>query len=101
MMEMFGSWNWICEVERRRRGHCIGGLEESNRKSLLLAYLIELNLEFDLLFPSYYSPSFSSVYPVCIQICTCYKNESMEFVRLEELKEPRVKEIEGQDGLWW
>ena len=36
-----------------------------------------------------------------VQICTSYRNDSIEFVRLEELKEPRVREIEGEKGYNW
>ena len=56
------------------------------------------NLEFDifLLFPSYSCSSFLSVLflfclLISIQICTYYTHDSIEFVRLEELKEPSVR----------
>ena len=68
-----------------------------NMKCLLPEYLIELHLEFvDNLFP-YYS---ASIY-LSIQICTSYQNESFEFVRLEEPKEPQVKSIPEEQGYEW
>ena len=36
-----------------------------------------------------------------IQICTRNPNDSIEFVRLEELKEPTMREIEGSVGYEW
>ena len=69
--------------------------------------LIELNLEFDifLLFPSYSSSSFSVsilfVLFISIQIGTLFENDSIEFMCLEELKEPSVKSIDGEEGYRW
>ena len=64
--------------------------------------LRELNSEFDVSFPSYsYSTSISICLLISIQISTVLKNESIEFMRLEELKEPRVKSIDGEEGYEW
>ena len=38
---------------------------------------------------------------ISIQVFTMYKNDSIEFMSLEELKEPRVKHIEGEEGYEW
>ena len=77
----------------------------SNRKDLLRECLIELNLEFDISFPYYYySSSISILFDysyLSIQICIYYQNESFEFVRLEELKEPSVQSIDGEKGYEW
>ena len=51
---------------------------------------------FDITFP-YYSASIS----LSIQICTYFENDSIEFMRLEELKEPSIREIEGSEGYEW
>ena len=46
-------------------------------------------------------PLLASVF-VYIQICTYYQNDSIEFVRLEELDSPTViSGIEGENGLEW
>ena len=100
MMKMNGVWKWICEVERRRRGHCIGLLEGHNSSDSLRECLIELNLVFDISFVS--SSSCSTCIYFSIQICTYYQNDSIEFVRLEELKEPSaVRGMEEEVGLSW
>ena len=96
MKEICGRWKWICEVERRRRGHCTSLLEGSNRKDSLREFLIELNLVFDISFPSYSAFIYSS-----IQICTKFQNDSIAFMRLEELKEPSVKSVRGEVGYKW
>ena len=101
MKEICGRWKWICEVERRRRGHCTGLLEGSNRKDLLRECLIELNLVFDISFPSSSSYITISFWYISIQVCTACWNDSVEFMCLEELKEPRVREIEGSVGYEW
>ena len=62
MSEICGRWKWICEVERRRRGHCTGLLDGNNRKYSLRECLIELNLEFDSSFSFYYYSSYISVF---------------------------------------
>ena len=86
---------------------CTSLLEGSNRKDLYMECLIELNLEFDifLLFPSYSSSSFSVsilfVLFISIQIGTLFENDSIEFMCLEELKEPSVKSIDGEEGYRW
>ena len=87
-------------MKRRRRGHCTSLLEGSNRKNSLRECLIELNLVFDISFPSY-STSISIYVLISIQICTAFQNDSIEFMRLEELKEPRVKFIDGEEGYEW
>ena len=79
-----------------RRGHCTSLLEGSNRKDSLRECLIELNLEFDISFP-YYS---ASIY-LSIQVCTYFQYDSIEFMRLDELKEPRVKSMDGEEGYEW
>ena len=63
-VEICGRWKWICEVERRRRGHCTGLLEGSNRKDSFKDCLRELNLEFDItfLFFSYFSCDYSYLF---------------------------------------
>ena len=38
---------------------------------------------------------------ISIQICTYFQNDGIEFKRLEELKEPRVKSIDGEEGYEW
>ena len=38
---------------------------------------------------------------VTLQICAAYLNDSIEFVQLNELKEPGVREIEGEEGMEW
>ena len=39
---------------------------------------------------------------ISIQICTYCQNDSVEFVRLEELKSPSVVgDINGEEGLEW
>ena len=104
-MEMNGRWKWICEVERRRRGHCTSLLEGINRNTLLRECLIELNLVFDTL----YFFSFFLLTPFCLFVCmfiylqvtTGYHGDSVEFVRLEELTSPSVSEIEGEEGMEW
>ena len=98
MRELCGRWKWICEVKRRRRGHCTGLLEGINRRDSLRECLIELNLEFDILF--YFRFLMPLVF-LSIQVCTWCKNESIEFMSLEELKEPRVKHVEGERGYEW
>ena len=98
MSEICGRWKWICEVERRRRGHCTSLLEGSNRKDSLRECLREWNLEFDILLIFLLVSIYSFVFN---QICTYNQNDSIEFVRLEELKEPRVREIEGSVGYEW
>ena len=96
MKEICGRWKWICEVERRRRGHCTSLLEGSNRMNLLRECLIELNLEFDISFPFYST----SIY-LSIQISTKFQNDIIEFMRLEELKEPSINSIDGEEGYEW
>ena len=53
---------------------------------------------------SNYSSDYISIsfifYLISIQICTLAKDESIEFIRLEELKEPGVKMLFG-DGYDW
>ena len=68
---------------------------------------MELNLEFAISFPSslfFYCFCFC-FYFVCllisIQICTYAQNDSIEFIRLEELKEPTVKSIPEEQGYEW
>ena len=50
-----------------------------------------------LVFCSSFNPSF----PVCLQLCTFNINDCLEFVLLEELKEPTVKQIEREEGMDW
>ena len=57
---------------------------------------MELNLVFDIFF-LYYSASI----PLSLKICTKHQNDSIEFMRLEELKEPSVKDIDGEEGFEW
>ena len=104
MKEMCGRWKWICEVERRRRGHCTSLLEGSNRKDSLRECLIELNLEFHICFSFlafFLTSSISICFLISIQICTAYLNDSVEFVRVEELKEPSVRYMERGVGMKW
>ena len=37
---------------------------------------------------------------ISIQVCTYKKDESVEFMRLEELKEPGVREVYGRGYGW-
>ena len=50
-------------------------------------------------FPS--SPSISPLFVNSIQICTHWENDSIEFIRLEELKEQTVREMQGNAGYEW
>ena len=50
-------------------------------------------MEFDISFPSYSA----SIY-LSLQISTFCVGDSVEFMRLEELKEPSVKSIDGEEG---
>ena len=62
--------------------------------------LIELNLEFDCILLSHcYTYSTSIV--LRIQVCTLRHNERIEFMHLEELKEPSVKSIDKEEGIEW
>ena len=73
-------------------------LEGNNRNYSLRECLIELNLQFDI-----YSISiclFTRIY-LSLQICTGFQNDSIKFVRLEELKVPTVIRVEGEEGIEW
>ena len=59
-----------------------------------MEFLIELNLEFD----NYFHFFLLIFIYLSIQVCTACSNDTVEFMRLEELKEPRVREIEGSFG---
>ena len=73
-----------------------------NRKDLLRECLIELNLEFDIIF-DFFLPFIQLLFLFClsIQICTYCQNDTIVFMRLEELKEPQVKSIRGEEGYEW
>ena len=36
-----------------------------------------------------------------LKICTYALGDEIEFIRMEELKEPRAKRIEGEQGFKW
>ena len=61
-----------------------------------------MNLEFDISFPYYFSyiPLLFLEF-LSIQICTYNRNDSIEFMRLEELMEPSVKRIPEEEGYEW
>ena len=42
-----------------------------------------------------------SIYLFVFYICTQYQNESIDFMRLEELNEPTVQSLEGEQGYMW
>ena len=48
-----------------------------------------------------YFISLLSSFHLSIQICTYAQNDTIEFMRLEELKEPRVTSIDGEEGYEW
>ena len=78
----------------------------SNRKDLLRECLIELNFVFAVLF---YIAFFQVLrfyfflFLTSIQVCTGNQDDSIEFLRLEELKEHDVSEFEeeGGEGYMW
>ena len=59
-----------------------------------------MNLEFDSLFFFFFFICFS-LYILYIQVDLGDTNSGIEFVRLEELKKPSVKPIEGEKAYDW
>ena len=107
MSEMSGVWKWICEVQRRRRGHCTGLLEGSNRKDSLRECLMEFNLEFEISFSFLLIILpfllFLSMYLILtFKVFMFWQNNSVEFLRLERSNLPTVVSgIEGEYGIEW
>ena len=54
-----------------------------------------------LLFLFFYYHRLFLLFISIMQVCTYWENDSIEFVRLEELKEPSVKSIDGEKGYEW
>ena len=69
-----------------------------NRNTLLRECLIKSNLLFDILF---YLPFLFVYLLVSLKVNTYWQNDAIEFLRLEELKQPNVRSLEGEEGIEW
>ena len=86
--EPCGRWNWIPDLQRRNKKT----LHWFRTFSWRVFHKKLNNLEFGILFFSFHSLPLLSFYR---------RNESVEFVSLEELSETRVKSIEGEASFEW
>ena len=92
---MNGRWKWICEVKRRRRGHCTGLLEGSNRKDSFKDCLRELNSEFDISFLLF-------LFVLTFQVTNAFHDDYIQFIILEELETPTaVRGMNGEYRMEW
>ena len=108
ILEINGVWKWICEVKRNKRGHCTGLRMENNRKDSLRECLLELNLVFEVFIYSLHSILYlasslspSSSFSITLKVCTNAVGDELEFLVLQELREPQVRSIDGEQGYEW